>query len=319
MKIVFTLITFLFLSCLTAQTTVDFDSITIDSFLNGSTADGSFEVGDVRLPNNYNPMFESWTGWALSAETDTLTPGFTNQYSSIAGGGAGGSANYAVSFGASNVLHLAEEAQGSVIESIRLTNTTYAALSMRDGDSFAKKFGGVTGDDPDFFLLTIKGYRDSTIIADSVDFYLADYRFTDNSQDYIITDWTTLDLTGIGPVDSLQFTLVSSDVGRFGNNTPSYFAADNIALARSTGVSDATRRIDINVFPNPTADFVTLAAPAGVTDAAVALYDLTGRRLLTTTLLRTGRTIDLRSLPTGQYILHLRNGHGVATRVIARQ
>jgi hypothetical protein len=31
------------------------------------------------------------------------------------------------------------------------TNTTYAALSMLSGDSFAKKFGGASGDDPDWF------------------------------------------------------------------------------------------------------------------------------------------------------------------------
>ena len=41
--------------------------------------------------------------------------------------------------------------------SVRLTNTTFAALSMRDGDAFAKQFGGVSGDDPDWFLLTIDG------------------------------------------------------------------------------------------------------------------------------------------------------------------
>jgi hypothetical protein len=34
---------------------------------------------------------------------------------------------------------------------------TYAALSMRDGDGFAKQFGGASGDDPDYFLLTITG------------------------------------------------------------------------------------------------------------------------------------------------------------------
>ena len=39
-----------------------------------------------------------------------------------------------------------------------LTNATYAALSMQNGDSFAKKFGGTTGNDADLFGVTLRGF-----------------------------------------------------------------------------------------------------------------------------------------------------------------
>ena len=101
---------------------------------------------------------------------------------------------------------------------------------MRDGDPFAMKFGGPTGNDPDFFRLTVQGFNAVGILTGSVDFFLADYRFTNNSLDYIVSQWTTLDLTPLGSATRLTFGLTSSDVGPFGMNTPAYFALDNLAV-----------------------------------------------------------------------------------------
>ncbi|HDM77155.1 MAG TPA: DUF4465 domain-containing protein, partial [Deltaproteobacteria bacterium] len=108
------------------------------------------------------------------------------------------------------------------------TNTTYAYLSMRDGDAFAKKFGGDSGSDPDWFKLTITGIGESGSKTGEVDFYLADYRFDDNSKDYIVDKWTWVDLSSLGEVVALQFALSSSDSGEWGMNTPAYFAMDDL-------------------------------------------------------------------------------------------
>jgi hypothetical protein len=63
----------------------------------------------------------------------------------------------------------------------------------------------------------------------SVDFYLADYQFTSNCYDYILHEWTWVDLTPLGDiVKTLHFELSSSDIGAWGMNTPSYFAIDNL-------------------------------------------------------------------------------------------
>jgi hypothetical protein len=118
--------------------------------------------------------------------------------------------------------------------SLRVTNTTYAALSLRDGDGAAgsgKKFGGVSGNDPDFFLLTIEGFGAGNTSLGKIDFYLADYRFALNAQDYIVTDWRLIDLTSLGEnVAKLQFSVSSTDNGAFGINTPAYFAIDNVSV-----------------------------------------------------------------------------------------
>lgn len=41
------------------------------------------------------------------------------------------------------------------VERMEVTNTTYTALSMRDGDAFAKKF---TAEDEDFFSVNFEGF-----------------------------------------------------------------------------------------------------------------------------------------------------------------
>ena len=166
-----------------------------------------------------------WSGWTYSNRTDTTTAGFTNQYSAVTGGGVDGSSNYGIAFlGAPTVTF----ATPSIVSGAWFSNSTYAALSMRDGDSFAKKFGGATSNDPDFLLLTIIGKDAGGIVTGSVDFYLADFRFADNSLDYIVRDWRFVDLSGLGPVSTLAFDLASSDSGPFGVNTPAYFAMDSL-------------------------------------------------------------------------------------------
>jgi hypothetical protein len=65
----------------------------------------------------------------------------------------------------------------------------------------------------------------------ALDIYLADFRFADNSQDYILSDWTSFDLSALGSVTALDFVLSSSDTGDYGMNTPAYFALDNLSVS----------------------------------------------------------------------------------------
>lgn len=213
-----------------AQNVANFENLTLaaDTFWNGSDLSGGFNSGQSRFYNNYDTTYSSWSGFAYSDKTDTLTAGISNQYSAVAGSGYNGSAKYAVGddYGQAKVYFPA--AGGASLNGVYVTNNTYAYLSMKNGDNFAKKFGGVSGNDQDWFKLTIAGWHNGTAIANKVDFYLADYRFSNNSQDYIVKNWQWVDLTSLGIVDSIQFTLTSSDTGAFGMNTPAFFCIDNL-------------------------------------------------------------------------------------------
>ncbi len=229
MKKLFTLLLLVIGLGLNAQVYFE-DSVLPGAFINDSSPDTGFVFDNLFFPNSFTDCGEDcefWSGWAISATTDVTTPGFMNQYSSIVGEGADGSHAYAVSyaFSESYVTLDREQTSGMVtLPSIHFTNSTYAYLSMRDGDGVAKKFGGETGNDPDFFLLTINTYLEN-VLQETIPFYLADYRFEDNSQDYILDEWMEVEFSN-PEVDSVTFRLTSSDSGMFGMNTPAYFCAD---------------------------------------------------------------------------------------------
>ncbi|NMC21738.1 MAG: DUF4465 domain-containing protein [Thermogutta sp.] len=222
--------------------TVDLEDLSLspNSYWNGSPNNGNntFTSGGFTFYNTFDNSWgvDVWSGFAYSNMTDTATPGYTNQYSAAAGSGAGGSANYAVGFvdAWGSPPRIAVPAGVSLV-SADITNTTYPYLSMRDGDSFAKKFGGTSGDDPDWFKLTILGKDLAGNLIAPVEFYLADFRFSDNAQDYILNTWATVDLSPIASAGILEFALDSSDVGQWGMNTPAYFALDNIVFQTAGG------------------------------------------------------------------------------------
>lgn len=185
-----------------------------------------------------NPGWTYWDGFAYSNTTDKVTAGPENQFSAITGGGVNGSANYGVSytFGMSGQRAQARnkaDATGSktrAISGFYATNTTWAFQSMTHGDALAKVFGGEDGTDADWFKLTIHALNESNAkTGSSVDFYLADFRFEDNTRDYILDEWTWVDLSGLGEVAGLEFELTSSDSsgGVYGMKTPAYFAMDD--------------------------------------------------------------------------------------------
>jgi len=221
-------------------TVAPFDDLSLaaDSYWNGSDESGGFQSGNAYFHNNYNPDWDSWDGWAYSNMTDTTTSGYGNQYSAFAGGGANGSSNYGVSYVALDWMSgydpiptrvdFTGSATGRQVQDAYFTNTTYAALAMLNGEVPAKQFGGATGDDPDWFKLIITGIGADSQPTGTVDFYLADYRFADNGQDYIVDEWIWVDLSSLGEVTGLEFSVASSDVGDYGINTPTYFAMDNL-------------------------------------------------------------------------------------------
>ena len=200
---------------------------------------GGFVSGDNYFANYESAAYSSWEGFAYSNMTDTTTAGYANQYSAITGGGVHGSENYAVAY---TMTMWGQPAQtyngytsgdyGQIVDGFYVTNTTYAYLSMLGGDYFAKAFGGETGDDEDWFLMTVYALDENLEqTGTSVDFYLADYRFSDNSLDYILDEWTWVDLSSLGVVYGLEFALTSSDTGTWGMNTPAYFAMDNLTAS----------------------------------------------------------------------------------------
>ena len=304
-----------------AQTTSDFEeyAIGVDSFLNGSVGPDLFSSGNISLENDYNPAWMAWTGWAISSGTDVTTAEFSN-LSTINGTGYDGSNNYAVSFSSEQtIMHLDNNAAGEVVTGMYINNLTVAHNIIRDGNMFSKKFGGLTGDDEDYFLLTIKKYSGGTLSTEAVEFYLADYRFADNSEDYIVDEWTWVDLTTLGQADSLVFSLSSTDNGNYGMNTPAYFAIDNVVT--SDGVVavenvDATSLFEI--YPNPANEFFVLKNLENE-NTQVSIFDMTGRLVYNNKLTNFTNEVNIQHFARGTYMVKVQTETKVASQLLIKQ
>lgn len=305
----------------------DFENLSLepDSYWNGSDLSGSFTSGGAVFPNAYNPDFMSWSQWAYSNMADDSTAGFMNQYSAITAAGydppASGGSNYAVGYAINDFVSLEvtpvplriADSMPLIVKGFYVTNSTYAALSMKFGDDYSKKFGGETGDDPDYFKLMVWGLLGGAE-TDTIEFFLADYRFANNAEDYILEEWEWVDTESIGKVDSLMLSLESTDVGDWGMNTPGYFCIDNLAIApEDAGLFEPlSEAVSMQVYPNPATKLVNVHFD-GTQYAEVSIYDLSGMLIYSNAYFRTGGRIDLGSIPAGCYILKVQDGRSVGT------
>jgi len=175
-----------------------------ESYWNGSDELGGFTSGGVHFGNNYNADWASWYGFSYSNITDTTAAGIAGQYNAITGAGQGSSTNYAIGYVGWASPPTVTLDKAGIVDGLYVTNSNSAYYSMLNGDAFAKKFGGDSGNDQDWFMLTITGNDVDGVVTGTVDFYLADYRFADNSDDYIVNTWQYIDLTMLGAVKSLE-------------------------------------------------------------------------------------------------------------------
>jgi len=225
-----------FTSCVTkdnkTSVLIGFEDVQLGSngYLNGSDKSGqltdgsywkSLQSGVAQFLNVYTPSDygDYWGGFAISSKTDSITPGYANQYSVVAGTGALNSTNFAIAYDTSyvNIPYILSYYE---IKSIMLTNSTYAYLEMKNG-GFGKKF--TSGD---WFKVIITGYYD-TKETGTVEFYLADFR---DGKNMLLKEWKKVDVSKLGTVNKIRFTFDSSDKGPFGINTPKYVCIDNVEI-----------------------------------------------------------------------------------------
>lgn len=283
-----------------SQSTIDFENINLapESFNNDTLI---IEQGMSFYNYFDNSMgYDYWEGFALSNQTDTITSSYLNQYSSITASGANNSSNFLVHYQSGGIKLATPQ-----LLNFKITNTTYAALDMRDGSGFSKKFGGATGNDPDYFGIKIVEYLNKTVLDTTV-VYLADFRFTDNTQDYIVKEWIDVNLSHNS--DSVSFHYFSSDTGSFGINTPQYFCLDNIQI-QYFSLTENTQSSFV-IYPNPSSDFIHIN---GAENSQFKITDIQGKLVGMGHSTSSQKTLDIQSLKPGIYILSLSNQNSTSS------
>jgi hypothetical protein len=177
---------------------------------------------------------------------------------------------------------------------------------MKNGDVISKKFGGDSGNDPDWLILTIEGFDSENHSAGKIETYLADFSYSINTNDYILNTWKWVNLKKLGRISKLEFSLSSTDNGNWGMNTPGYFCIDNLNQEIVTSTSELLQ-IQATVFPNPFVDRIVISGING--KAKVSISDISGRKVAEYLNVSNNQSItDLDQLTSGVYFLKIEEG-----------
>ena len=234
----------------TAQVTVDFEDFNLkaDTVDVGKTLTPGkgFDIQGFNFCNGYVDYdgYDYYDGFAISTMTSTAFQSLSDQYNSCVGSGADQSKTYAIlyysTYGGNTMQITHSENHLFSPQSVAVTNAAYAFSIITNGNSFAKRF---TADD--WFRLYIIGKKGGEV-TDTVTVDLA-------ADGMLLFAWRTIDLTSLGEVDQIVFSMNSTDVGAYGMNTPAYCCFDNFVSL----VSETTAAKSINSSVNE-------AAPLGL-------------------------------------------------------
>lgn len=328
MRKIFTLAIALVLSitALKAQMVAAFDTLSLpgtDTFYVDYSNPGSdvgFTEANLHFPCYYDTSFGGiWSGgFAYSNMTDLTDSSFNNLYTAVTGIGFDTSSQYCVvSAFDPVVVSKAQKNEIQAFTSLYITNTLYAYKEMSEG-GFGKKFGGATGNDPDWFKLTIRGYKNGTMLNDSVEFYLADFRDSDGTKDYIVDSWKQVNINSLGLADSLQFTLSSSDTaGGFGMNNPAFFAIDNFETYLTHNVDDVWS-YSAKVYPNPAVNELNVEFNNNGSHT-LSVWDISGKLIAKQETTTTKVSVNTSSFIPGMYILRIKSEQGSASVKFTKQ
>jgi hypothetical protein len=208
--------------------TATFDDVTLGAggYWQGEEGYNEMYSGGWEFTNYYSSYY--WGGFTASNRTDLTQSGLDAQYTAITAGGYNGSAQYGVAytFGSQTDVYTADGTTQTVT-GCYVTNNLWAYQSIVNGDATSTPFGGTSGNDPDWFKLTATGKNASGQTIGTLDFYLADYRFDNNEEDYVVDTWEWFDLSSLGAVHTISFSLSSTKGDSYGMLTPAYFCIDD--------------------------------------------------------------------------------------------
>ncbi len=180
-----------------------------------SHAASAYEWGDY--------VYYSWYGFCPSKVSDTAeyaNDWVSHQWASITGGGIkGAGSQYLVAFWSeytnSGEQSLTIYRHGTKFQPrcIYLTNNTYGYYCMKNGSAYNRAFT-----DSDWYKVTITGYLSGAVTGTQECYLAKDGRIADY--------WQKVNLAPLGYVDTIVFSVSSSDTGEYGMNNPAYFCAD---------------------------------------------------------------------------------------------
>ncbi len=192
--------------------------------------------GTYAFANVPNKAYNAYTGYAICSDRSTEASGNYNydQFRSAPGGAYEGN-NYAVAYysapsawyaGYSDPLTLTNSAEPITLTGFYITNTVYTLDAILHGDYANDPFS-----DGDYMSVTAIGYNGALTTGEMV-FYLADYRSENSDEHFALDTWKWFDLSSLGAVTRVEFSLFTTKSDAYGFTTPTYFCLDNFGAEK---------------------------------------------------------------------------------------
>lgn len=176
------------------------DATKLSGGLTNAWGDGMFWGGGVAISNYIDADIENHASYNYQ----------------LAVPASNGTANFAIVYCDASVSFA--DGKARTIKSMDVSPTTYQLGATQYGDGYAKALT----EEGDFLTVIITGYKGETLKG-TVTFDLA-------KDGNILTTWKKIDLSSLGEVTTLEFTMDGSDKSTYGVKHPKYFAIDNIAV-----------------------------------------------------------------------------------------
>ena len=252
----------------------------------------------------------AWNGFTVSKNaSDQPTDYFPDsQWGCMAGGGIAAIsngeavvdserpyivANYSSWEIANNLSITFNDGNMYTLNGMYVTNSPYPYYTNISGDDFANPLTN----EGDFFKVIAHGVKADNSV-ETAEFMLAEFK---NGALQQTTEWTWWDLSSLGTIKEVYFTMESSDTGQWGMNTPAYFCIDRIMAS-----DPVASGIEENQAVSNTTEIYYAANNIYVatTNAkAVKVYSINGVEVLSQIVGEGTTTIPTATLPNGIYIV----------------
>lgn len=174
-----------------------------------------------------------------------------------------------------------------------VTNSPYPYYTNIAGDDFAN---GLTNEG-DYFKVIAYGVKADNSV-ETAEFTLAEFK---NGSLQQVTEWTWWDLSSLGTIKEVYFTMESSDTGQWGINTPAYFCMDRIMAS-----NPVESGIEKSVVNNNTTEIYYSANNIYVTTATATLvkvYSINGIEVLSQMISEGTTSVSTATLANGIYVV----------------
>ncbi len=177
-----------------------------------------------------------------------------------------------------------------------VANAPYSYYTILNGNAYARAFT-----EGDSLTLVVHGLDEDYERTTSVRYNMAKYPVGGTLQ--ASKDWEYIDLSALGEVNGILFTMESTDKGDFGPNTPTYFCLDKLSVEKTIPASiESSTESTTKVYPSKFDNVLYVKADKAV---QLQLFDINGRIMISVNLQEGENALNVAMLPRGMYVANV--------------